>query len=130
VDLARQSRATASNVRGNSSAFAATHLLDGNHDTYWATDDGVTTAEVVLDFKEPVTFNVVSLREFLPLGQRVERFAIDVASHGEWREYAVGTAIGNRRLMRGARCSTDRVRLRIVESPVCPAITELGLFLD
>jgi alpha-L-fucosidase len=35
----------------------------------------------VLDLKHETTFNVVRLREYLPLGQRVEGFALDV-----WRD--------------------------------------------
>lgn len=130
ADLARHARAIAGNVRGNNSLFSPDNLIDGNSGTYWATDDGVTKPEVVLEFAPPVSFNVVRLREFLPLGQRVDRFAIDVDKNGEWQEYAQGTAIGNRRLVRGAACTTNRVRLRILEAPVCPAISELALFLD
>ena len=128
--LARYSSETASNVRGNNPHFHPAHLLDGNPGTYWSTDDGVTESEVVLTFPAPVAFNVVSLREFLSLGQRVDHFAIDVDRNGQWQEYAYGTAIGNRRLVRGVTCTTERVRLRIYGGAVCPALAEMVLFLD
>ena len=96
-------------------------------DTYWATDDGVTTPELVLDLGEPVTFDVVSLREYLPLGQRVEGWALDAWQDGSFRELARGTSIGSRRLWRGDPVTTSRVRLRITQSPVAPAIAELAL---
>ena len=83
-----------------------------------------------MEFPAPIAFNVVRLREFLPLGQRVERFALDVDRDGQWREYAQGTAIGNRRLVRGTNCTTNKVRLRVQEGPVCPAISELAVFRD
>lgn len=127
-DLARDGRCVASNTRGQNPQFAPSHLIDGDPERYWATDDAVHTPEVVLDFPNMITFNVVRLKEFLPLGQRVERFAIDVDAHGEWREWASQTAIGAQRLIRGPQCHTQRVRLRIVQSPVCPAISELALF--
>lgn len=73
---------------------------------------------------------MVSLREFLPLGQRVEAFALDVWRDGAWHEFARGTSIGNRRLIRTAPLTTDKVRLRITQAPVCPAISEVGLFLE
>jgi alpha-L-fucosidase len=75
-----------------------------------------------------VTFNVVRLREYLPLGQRIEGFALDQWNDGQWVEFANGTSIGNCRLVRGAAITTDRIRLRITKSPVCPALSELGLF--
>jgi alpha-L-fucosidase len=130
VDLARGARARASSVRGGDARFAAANVLDGKRDTYWATDDAVTTPELVLDLDRAVTFNVMSLREHLPLGQRVEDWALDAWAKGAWHEVARGTAIGSRRLWRGDEVTTDRVRLRITKSPVCPAIAELSLHLE
>ena len=130
IDLARGARATASNVRGGDARFAAANVLDGRRDTYWTTDDAVTTPELVLDLGRPVTFNVVSLREHLPLGQRVEDWALDAWRDGAWREIAKGTSIGNRRLWRGEDATTTRVRLRVTKAPACPAISELALHLE
>jgi alpha-L-fucosidase len=127
TDLAQGARASASSVRGGDSRFAAAHVLDGKRDTYWATDDTVTTPELVLDLDRTVTFDVVSLREYLPLGQRVEDWALDAWQDGAWREFAEGTAIGSRRLWRGDDVTTTRVRLRVTKAPVCPAISELSL---
>jgi alpha-L-fucosidase len=77
-----------------------------------------------------VTFNVVSLREYLPLGQRVEAFALDQWSDGRWTEFAKGTSIGNQRLLRLEPMTTSKVRLRITQAPVCPALSELGLYAE
>ncbi len=129
-NLAQGARITASNTRGECRRFAPENLIDNNPDTYWSTDDHEPMAEVVLEFPEAVTFNIVSLREFLPLGQRVDHFALDIDRDGVWQEYCRGTAIGNRRLVRGRKCTARKVRFRIVESPVCPALAEIGLFLD
>jgi len=128
-DLARSAVASASNVRGDADRFSPAHVLDGDRQTYWSTDDGLATPELVLDLGDTVTFNVVSLREYLPLGQRVEDWALDAWEEGAWREFANGTAIGNRRLWRGSDVATDRVRLRITKAPVCPALSEMALFL-
>ena len=90
----------------------------------------MTTPELVLEFGQPVTFNVVSLREFLPLGQRVDDWALDRWANGAWAEFAGGTAIGPRRLWRGDNITTEKVRLRIVKAPVCPALSEFALYLE
>ena len=129
-DLARGAKLTASNVRGSAKQFAPGNLLDHKRDTYWATDDNVTTPDLVLDLRQPVTFNVVSLREYLPLGQRIEAFALDSWQDGQWVEFAASTSIGNHRLVRGPSLTTSKVRLRITKSPVCPALAELGLFAE
>ncbi len=130
ADLARSAVAMASNVRGNDPKFGAQNLLDGSRETYWASNDDVATPEVTLSFKEPVTFNVVRIREAIRLGQRVDDWAVDAWLDGAWKEIAKGTAIGACRLARTETVTTDKVRLRITKSPVCPAIAELGLFLE
>ena len=130
TDFARGARVSASGERGDSTMFAAGNACDGNRDTYWSTDDGATTPELVLDLGKAVTFNVVSLREYLPLGQRVDAFALDRWNDGRWTEFAHGTSVGNLRLIRGEPVTTEKVRLRITKAPVCPAISELGLFAE
>jgi alpha-L-fucosidase len=66
----------------------------------------------------------------VPLGQRVESFALDAWREGRWTEFAKGASLGNRRLVRLAQpVATTRVRLRL-SGPVCPAISELGLYAE
>ena len=129
-NLARDARVTAGVARGGDRRFAAANAIDGDRATYWATDDAVTTPELVLEFPAPVTFNVVDLREHLPLGQRIEAFAVDAWRDGAWTEIAAGTSIGNRRLVRGARVTTAKVRLRITQAAVAPALAEFGLYAE
>ena len=131
VDLARTAKIKASGFRGQDRRFAPENLIDGQRDTYWTTDDTETTPEVVLSFEHPVTFNVVRLREYLPLGQRVDNWALDAWENDAWKEIANGAAVGNCRLVRlNDPLSTTQVRLRITKAPVCPAISELGLFME
>jgi alpha-L-fucosidase len=128
TDLAQGAQVKASHTRGNDERFGAAKVLDGKRDTYWATDDGVTSAELIVDLGKPVTFNVMRIREFIPLGQRVEAFALDQWKDGRWTEFAKGTSIGSQRLVRTRFLTTDKLRLRIVQSAVCPAISEVALF--
>jgi alpha-L-fucosidase len=111
--------------------FGAQNLLDGDRKTYWTTSDDVLTPEVTFTFAQPVTFNVVDLREYLPLGQRIEACAFDSWTNGEWKEFAKATSIGNRRLVRLADpISAEKVRLRVTQAAACPAISEFGLYLE
>ena len=129
-NLAAGAKVSAGNVRGNDRRFAAKNVLFGGGKKYWSTDDDVKTPELVLDLGRPKTFNIVSLREFLPLGQRIEAFALDQWKDGQWIQLAAGTSIGSRRLIRGDFVTTSKVRLRITQSPVCPALAEIGLFAE
>ena len=44
--------------------------------------------------------------------------------------FAGGTSIGSCKLVRGKHVTTTRVRLRITQAPVCPAISEFALFAE
>jgi alpha-L-fucosidase len=130
TNLAVGARLIASNVRGGDARFGPANLLSASRDDYWATDDSVTNAELVIDLGHPTTFNVVRVREFLPLGQRVEAFALDQWQHDNWQEVAHATSIGSQRLLRLQPLTTDRVRLRITQAAACPALSEFGLFAE
>jgi alpha-L-fucosidase len=127
-NLAKDAKLTASSTRGK--AFAARHLTDRKRDTYWVSEPSVTTPEVVVELKRPTTFNVVNLREYLPLGQRVDAFGLDQWVDGKWVEFASGSSIGNRRLVRVPAVTTDKVRLRVTQAAVAPALSEFGLYLE
>lgn len=126
-NLAEDAKAIASNTRGNVAKFSARNVLDGKKNTYWATDDQVKTPSLVLELGKKTTFNVVSLREYLPLGIRIDSWALDSWQDGEWEEFSKGTSIGNRRLVRAPEISTTRVRLRITKAVACPALREFAL---
>jgi alpha-L-fucosidase len=130
-NLAGEALASASNTRAGDGSYAPALTLDNNRGTYWSTDDAVTTPELVLRWAHPVSFNVVSLREFLPLGQRVTSWALDEWQDGAWREFASGEGVGARRLWRGGSyLTTTGLRLRITDAPVCPAISEIGVHAE
>ena len=107
--------------------FGVETLLDGNRQTYWSTNDDVHSAELIVEFAQPVKFSIVDIREYLPLGHRVHQWALDQWQDGEWVEFAKGESIGNRRLWRGDAMQSSKVRLR-VSGPVCPAISEFGIY--
>ncbi|TCP35086.1 alpha-L-fucosidase [Sphingomonas sp. BK235] len=126
-DLAQGAVASASAVRG--AAFAAANVLDGRADTYWSPPDADHRAALTLDLPPGRTFDLIRVREHLPLGARVTRFALDLDSGGGWQEVATGECIAAQRIVRLPRAVTARrLRLRVVEAPACPAIGEVALF--
>lgn len=128
-NLAAKAKLTASNVRGK--AYGPENVVDGDRFSYWSTGDAVTTPELVVDLKRPVTFDVVRLRENLRLGQRIDAFALDCWKGGTWETFAEATSIGSCRLVRvSGGVTTNRVRLRIAKAAACPALSEFGLFRE
>jgi alpha-L-fucosidase len=127
-DLAQGKPATASNTRGNDPQFCAKKLTDGDRDTYWAADDEVTTAELVVELGEPTAWNRLRVQEYIQLGQRIDGFAVDARVEGKWQEVATGTTIGPRRILRIPTVTSDAVRLRITSSRACPTLSTLEVY--
>jgi alpha-L-fucosidase len=130
VNLAKGASLTASNVRGgNKAVFGPQKLLDNDRYTYWATDDAVTTPNLVINLHKAKIFNVIRLRENIKLGQRIEEVAVDAFKDGQWAQIASATSIGGNRLIHlPADVTASKVRLRITKSPVCIALSDFGLF--
>jgi alpha-L-fucosidase len=127
-NLAAPAKLKASNVR---KGFDPKNVLDGDRNTYWATDDAMTKAALELTLPAATKFNVVRLRENIELGQRIEEFEIDRWIDNKWEAFGQATSIGACRLIRTADdITTTRVRLRITQSAACPALSEFGLFLE
>jgi alpha-L-fucosidase len=130
-NLAQGGRFKPSAVRAPEKQFDPKLMLDGKRDSFWSTPDDVKTPELVIQLPQRAAFNVVELREYLLLGQRIEACALDQWQDGQWIEFTKATSIGNRRLIRLAKpITTDRVRLRITQAAACPALSEFGLYAE
>ena len=123
-------RVEASNERGGARRFAAAKVLDGQKDTYWATDDSVRQASITLTFRQPQKLYTLSLREPIQLGQRLSRYVVEgQQTDGQWTQIAEGTTIGPQRLQRLPQTELQAVRLW-VESPfACPLLREVQFYL-
>ncbi len=113
----------ASNVR-DKKLFGVQNLVDGNYDTYWATEDGVTEATLEITLKGTQKVNRLMLQEYIPLGQRVKKFSIDYFADGQWQPLKIKeatTTIGYKRLLRFQTISTNKLRIRFEEArgPLC-----------
>jgi alpha-L-fucosidase len=129
TNLAAAAKLHASNVRGNPSTYGPQNLLDGNRESYWATDDTVTNPELIIDLVRPSTFNTIRLREAIQLGQRVGGFTLDTWEHGAWTPFAQATSIGACRvILLDKPIEATRLRLRITDSEACVALAEIGIY--
>jgi len=128
VNLAEKAKVSASNIRGNSKEFGAERTIDGNKDTYWATDDGVIQASMMVDFGKPTTFNRFLVQEYIRLGQRVKAFTVEAFVDGNWKELAKATTIGYKRILLFPTVKATRLRFNITDSKSCPVISRIGIY--
>jgi len=130
-DFARAAKVTGSNVRGKDPSYDAANLVDGQPHTSWATDDEVRVADAVLEFKRPVAFSVIAVKEDIRYGQRVDAFAVEQWNAGGWEQVAAGTSIGPRKYVRLDRpVTTSRVRLRVTQASASPVLSQFSLYSE
>ena len=72
----------ASETRGG--AYKASNVTDDNWDSYWATSDGMTSGSLTFPLPTGTSLNRVMIQEYIPLGQRVCAFTLEVEKDGKW----------------------------------------------
>ena len=127
-EVLSKTKPSASNWRGNSPEYAAANTIDGNNETYWATDDDVKNASIVFTFKKPTAFNRVLLQEYIKLGQRVKAFTVEAKVDGEWQTIASETTIGYKRILRTKRVTASELRITITDSKANIVISNIQAF--
>lgn len=134
-DLALEATASASSVRGGDSKYGARNTIDGDRNTYWATDDEVPGGSVTLAFSRPTTFNRFLAEEYITLGQRVKAWSLEAHVDGRWiplhdalTEDGKLTTIGNRRIVCFPAVTADKVRFTVTDSKAAPVISRLSVF--
>ncbi|RZK55737.1 MAG: discoidin domain-containing protein, partial [Pedobacter sp.] len=104
------------------------NLIDGNKQNYWSTTDNTNQAMLIFDLKKTTTFDIISLQEFIALGQRIDGFTIDVYEQEKWQEIYAGASIGAKRLIKlNEAVTTQKIRIKI-KAPVCITLSEVGIY--
>jgi alpha-L-fucosidase len=128
VNLAYGAKATADTYRGKSELYAASNAIDGYKDTYWATDDGVTTGTIEIDMYRLRKVSYLVIQEYINLGQRVKSFVVEARKGGKWEQLAEGTTIGYKRILPLGGVETSALRVKITASKACPLISNLEIY--
>ncbi|MCV2484439.1 alpha-L-fucosidase [Flavobacterium sp. SH_e] len=115
-ELLAETQVQASNIRANDSNFGPQNVVDGNKDTYWATDDKVKQATIEFTFKKPTAINRILLQEYIKLGQRVKAFSVEAKVNGQWKTIANETTIGYKRILRLDRVTASAIRVNILDA--------------
>ena len=128
-DLAKGATIKASETRGRK--FRAENLLDDDYDSYWTAGDDARQASITLEFAEPKTFNRVQLQEYIPLGQRVAEFNVEIADeNGNWQKIADATTIGYKRIVLTDMVTTNAVRINITDALAVPVLNGISIYKD
>lgn len=143
TDLAQDAHIEVNEVRaaGATRNYQAENMTDGDKNTYWATNDGVTSATITLTWDEPKTLRYVELMEYIAKGQRVKRWKIETSADGNnFTQRATSiqtTTVGYKRIVPlngstsnsyGAGYQAKALRITIEDSRACPLISKLAVY--
>lgn len=111
-----------------------TNLLEGWNAPAVLFDDEVTTgvpveSELIIYSDQPATFNRLLLQEEVPnVGERIERHAVDAWIDGEWQPVIESTNVGYRRILRFPDVTTDKIRIRVLDSRLTPSLATVKAY--
>jgi len=127
-NLAENASISADSFRGNSAIYNAEKAIDGDTETYFATDDEITTAALEIELPQGKTLNYIVLQEYIKLGQRVETFTISAWENNKWKEITSGTTIGNKRILELGGVSTTKIKVEITAAKASPLLSNIALY--
>jgi alpha-L-fucosidase len=125
-NLAQDARFNASDTRGKD--FELNKLTDDNKLTYWATHDEIKNATINLEWDENQTIDFIRLREYIQLGQRIEKVSIESFESGNWDKVGEATSIGAARIISLNKTVHSRKLRVMIEAPTCITLAELGCY--
>ncbi|MDD7915360.1 alpha-L-fucosidase [Polaribacter ponticola] len=127
-NLILNAKTLATNVRGKAADYDSNNAVDGNKETYWATDDEVTKATITINFDEPTEFNRFLIQEYIKLGQRVKQFSLEAEIDGKWQLIDNQTTIGYKRILRFKTVKATKIKVNIEDAKACPLISNISVY--
>jgi alpha-L-fucosidase len=126
VETGRRIRQTYGSDLAKGGKVSVPKLQDGDLDTWWEPEGN--TGEVVITLTAPTPVNRFLFQEALAKrGQRIEKHALDAWLDGKWTEVATGTTAGYKKILSFPTVTTDKLRLRVLESRLQPTIAEVSV---
>ena len=120
-----------SSVRGNAQTYKPSNMIDENDDTYWATDDGTKSGEILIDLGKETKFDVVSVEEAIQNGQRINNYKVEYRNgdSGAWTLLEEGKTIGAKRLCRTSETTARQIKITVgTTDGKVPMISEVGVY--
>lgn len=113
-----------------STAHPQCPALDTQDDaqTCWVAAADDTMPTLTLSFASPQQLALIEVREYLPLGQRIDGWVLEVLQGTDWLGVAEGASIGNRRLVHVAATPASAVRLRVTGQSAPAAIRTMRVY--
>ena len=116
--------------------FEPAKAVDGNLCSYWAADSSETSGRLEVTPATAITFNLISIREPIELGERTTSYHLELKQNGAWNRTPsdisgttmAGTVIGQRQLWQVNPTTAEAIALVIDGAKGPPAIAEFSVY--
>ncbi len=127
-NLVENCKINSSSILNEDKEYSVTNTIDGKNNSYWVPqiEDGNRWVEI--EFEQDKVFDVISIQEFIELGQRVSEFNVEAFINGEYKEIFQGKTIGYKRLIRIKPIKTNKIKINFLKSLYIPLINNIGVF--
>ncbi len=126
TDLAKGKKVNTTNTRGKE--YNASNVNDCNPETYWATNDYQTAADLIIELGSETEVNRILIQEYIRLGQRIQEFKVSAFVNKEWKQLIDGTTIGHKIIRKFPVVKTSRIKVTFSKSKACPVISNIELY--
>lgn len=99
-----------------------------NYQSYYKTEDGITTSVIDICWEEMQVISHVVLKENIMCSQRIEKYSIAVEQEGEYTTVYEGTVVGYKRIVQLDSIETTKVRIEILDARVAPTMSFIGIY--
>ncbi len=115
-------KAVASNVYQTSAQYGADKAVDGNLETRWATDSGITSAWLEVDLGRPTAIGRAIVEQAFPELKRCREYAIEYRQGGRWIACHRGEHLSATLDVTFSPVTARRVRLNITKATDGPTL--------
>jgi alpha-L-fucosidase len=126
LNLLKTASISSKDTRGKD--FAIKNLTDDDVKSYWASNDQALTPVIEVKWNSSQTFDLIRMREYIPLGQRLDKVEVEILSGNQWVEVGEATSVGACRIIHLSNpVETNSLRIKF-KSPVAVTLSDLGIY--
>lgn len=112
----------------NRYGYPASHLNDEDNNSYWVAADEGASSTITLRWEAPEEVNTFMIQEYVPLGQRIKSYRLEVENSSGWQLIEKGATIGNKRLIQFETQSVRGIRFTVEDAKASPVLSNLGVY--
>ena len=125
-NLLKTASISANDTRGKD--FSIKNLTDDNIKSYWASNDQALTPVIEVKWSASQTFDLIRMREYIPLGQRLDKVEVEIFSGNQWVKVGEASSVGACRIIHLFNpVETNSLRIKF-QSPVAVTLSDLGIY--